>query len=521
LEDDMVDGPVAETRAGKVRGAMNAGICVFKGVRYGADTSSTRFAAPEPASPWTGIQDALQYGASAPQALSGDAGGLFGSWRPQPALPMSEDCLFLNVWTPGLRDGKKRPVMVWLHGGGFVTGSGSSNAYEGTRLARRGDVVVITINHRLNTFGFLYLGEYGESFADSGNAGILDIVLALRWVREHAAEFGGDADNVTIFGESGGGAKVSVLMGMDSAQGLFHRGIVQSGPWLKVTPDDVAARAAARVIDQLGLTGETIDRIRSLPAERIQAAVASATEPGGFGIATGPVLDQRNIARHPFYPDAAPQGRQIPMMIGTCRTETSLLQGVSAPELFALTWEALPKRLGPWLQGRDIETVIAQYRKLHPTYTPAAVYFTLTTDRGFYRSSVTQADRKAEQGGAPVYFYLLDWETPVQGGKWLVPHALDIGFVFDNVARSESMSGIGREQQQIADYMSEAWLAFARSGDPNHAGLPSWPKYDALTRATMIFDLTPHVVNDPRAAERDVFRASASAGISAELAPNG
>jgi para-nitrobenzyl esterase len=516
----MVDGPVAETRAGKIRGAMNDGICVFKGVRYGEDTSSTRFAAPQPPAPWAGVRDALHYAASAPQPLSGDGGGLFASWRPKPPLPTSEDCLFLNVWTPGLRDGGKRPVMVWLHGGGFVTGSGSSNAYEGTRLARRGDVVVITINHRLNSFGYLYLGAYGESFANSGNAGMLDIVLALRWVREHASEFGGDADNVTIFGESGGGAKVSVLMGMDTAQGLFHRGIVQSGPWLKVTPEEVAARAAARVVEQLGLTGETIDRIRTLPFEQIQAAVAAAAEPGAPGIATGPVLDRRNVARHPFYPDAAPQGRNIPLMIGTCRTETSLLEGVSAPQLFALTWESLPKRLAPWLQGLDIDAVIAQYRKLHPSYTPTAVYFTVTTDRGFYRSSVAQANRKAEQGGAPVYFYLLDWETPVQGGKWLVPHALDIGFVFDNVARSESMSGIGAEQQQIADAMSEAWLAFARSGDPNHAGLPNWPKYDALTRATMIFELTPHVANDPRAAERDVFRVPAATVGSAELGPN-
>jgi para-nitrobenzyl esterase len=517
----MVDGPVAETRAGKIRGAINDGISVFKGVRYGEDTFTTRFAAPQPAVPWAGVRDALEYGASSPQAVSGDGGGLFASWRPKPPLPTSEDCLFLNVWTPGLRDGKKRPIMVWLHGGGFVTGSGSSNAYEGTRLARRGDVVVVTINHRLNTFGYLYLGEYGESFADSGNAGILDIVLALRWVRDHAAEFGGDADNLTIFGESGGGAKVSVLMGMDSAKGLFHRGIVQSGPWLRVTPEDVAAQAATRVIEQLGLTRDTIEKIRSLPLEEIQSAVASATQPGAAGIATGPVLDGRSITRHPFYPDAAPQGQHVPMLIGTCRTETSLLEGAAAPQLFALTWESLPKRLAPWLQGLDVDAVLAQYRKLHPSYAPAAMYFTITTDRGFYRSSVAEANRKAEQGGAPVYFYLLDWETPVQGGKYLVPHALDIGFVFDNVARSESMSGIGPEQQKIADSMSEAWLAFARSGDPNHAGLPNWPKYDALTKATMIFDVTSHVVNDPRAAERELFRPPAAPVTPAELGSSG
>ncbi|HKU38695.1 MAG TPA: carboxylesterase/lipase family protein [Polyangiales bacterium] len=505
----MTEASIATTTGGRIRGALHDSIHVFKGVRYGADTATTRFAAPRAPEPWTDVRDALDYGNGSPQGIAGDGGGLFASWRPNPPLPTSEDCLFLNVWTPGLRDGKKRPVMVWLHGGGFVTGSGSSNAYEGTRLAKRGDVVVITINHRLNAFGYLYLAELGETFADSGNAGMLDIVLALEWVRDNAAEFGGDPGNVTIFGESGGGAKVSVLMAMDRARGLFQRGIVQSGPWLRATPAEEAAQAAARVIEQLGTT-----QLRSVSTEQILNAWRKAA-PSARGIADGPVLDGRSLSRHPFEPDAAPQGRDVPLMIGICSTETSMLAGAGQPELFELSWSTLIERLAPQLAGLDAHATIAQYRKLHPEYSPAEAYFHITTDRGFYRSSMLQADRKAAQGGAPVYFYIFDWRTPVQGGKWLTPHALDIGFVFDNVARSEAMSGIGEEQQRLADLMSETWLAFARNGDPNNAALPDWPVYDPRLRATMILDLAPRVVDDPRGLERALFKRPPRAAISA------
>ena len=501
---------IATTTAGRIRGVVRDSIHVFKGVRYGADTSTTRFAAPRAPEPWSEIRDALEYGNSSPQAPSSDGGGLFVSWQPQPALPISEDCLFLNAWTPGVRDGKKRPILVWLHGGGFVSGSGSSNAYEGTRLAKRGDVVVITINHRLNAFGHLYLGDYGEAFADSGNAGVLDIVLALEWVRDNAAELGGDADNVMIFGESGGGAKVSVLMAMDRAQGLFHRAVVQSGPWLRVQPADEASKAAALVTVALGLTPDTIDEIRRLPMQRILDAWRKAA-PAVRGIADGPVLDGRSLTRHPFEPEAAPQGRHVPLMIGVCSTEMSLLAGAGQPALFELSWSRLREALAPQLAGLDAAKTLEEYRKLHPEYSPAEAYFRITTDRGFYRSSLLEADRKAAQGGAPVYFYMLEWQTPVDGGKWLTPHALDIGFVFDNVAKSESMSGIGEEQQQLADIMSESWLAFARSGDPNHPQLPHWPKYEPNLRATLIFDRQPRVVNDPRAAERALFKRPAQA----------
>lgn len=491
--------PVAATGSGKVRGRLQDGIAVFKGVRYGADTAQTRFQAPRAPARWDGVVDAFDFGAQAPQAAGGDGGGLFRSWANRRAD--SEDCLFLNVWTPGLRDGKKRPIMVWLHGGGFASGSGASHAYDGERLARRGDVVIITINHRLNLFGHLYLADFGPQFADSGNAGLLDIVLALKWVRDNAAEFGGDPDRVMIFGESGGGAKVTTLMAMDAASGLFHRAAVQSGAWLTVNDPAASSRSAARVVEALGLTRETIGKISELPVADIQAAARTA----GVGLTLGPVIDGRNLTRHPFTPDAPAQSRNVPLLIGLNRTESTLLIGSRDPSLFDLSWEALPAKLSATLPGMDAAGVIAAYRKLSPDYSPSDVYFAATTDSRFLRGHVAQAERKAAQNGAPVYFYMLDWDTPVEGGKWRSPHALEIGFVFDNVAKSESMSGVGAQQQRIADLMSESWLAFARSGDPNNKLVPSWPAYEAQRRSAMIFDLEPTVVDDPRGAERALF----------------
>ncbi|MEZ5557712.1 MAG: carboxylesterase/lipase family protein [Pseudomonadales bacterium] len=491
--------PVAQTAYGSVRGAVEDGVLVFKGVRYGADTATTRFQAPRPPEPWDGVQDALTFGNSARQIPLGDGGGLFRSWARDPAPALSEDCLFLNVWTPALRDGGKRPVMVWFHGGGFSSGSGSSTVYEGVRLANRGDVVVVTVNHRLNQFGYLYLAQYGEQFADSGNAGILDLVLALRWVRDNIAEFGGDPDNVMIFGESGGGAKVSVLMAMDAARGLFHRAVIQSGPRLSNLDPDTATASAQRLVEQLGLTAETIDQIRTMPPERIETAARALMAAGTVPPGSGPVFDGRNFTRQPFEPDAPPQSADVPLLIGTTRTEMSLLAGARRPELFDLTWDTLPAALRALLPNVNPDAVIDGYRALDPSLDAPALYFTAATDNGFLRGSMALADRKAALGRAPVYYYLFDWNTPVDEGKWGAPHALELGFVFDNVAKSASMSGVGETQQHIADMMSESWIAFARSGDPNNGQLPHWAPYDARTRAMMVIDSTPRLADDPRA----------------------
>ncbi len=504
--ETTVTAPVAETQFGKVQGLRHDDILAFKGVRYGADTATTRFAAPAAPEPWDEAADATAYGASCPQTRTGNPGGLFTSWAPDPQPPLSEDCLFLNVWTPALADDGQRPVMVWFHGGGFSSGDGSSNAYEGTRLARRGDVVVVTVNHRLNVFGYLALGHYGEGFEDSAVAGALDMVQALEWVRDNIENFGGDPDTVMIFGESGGGAKVSTLMAMEQAQGLFHRAVVQSGAMLRFPEQEAAQASADQVVANLGLDEETIERIKTLPAEDISAALS------GTGAASAPSIDGRTLTRHPFDPDAAPPGRDVPLMLGTNRTENSLFAGAANPAIFDLTWEALPAAMAQAYPDHDVEAIIAGYRELQPESNPADIFFEATSDARWLAGHVTQAERKVEQGGAPTWLYLFNWDTPVDGGRWRSPHALEIGFVFDNVANSESMSGVGDEQQRIADMMADTWIAFARTGRPDNPLIPEWPAYDLEDRPVMVFDLEPEVVNDARGAQRALFDDSESYG---------
>jgi para-nitrobenzyl esterase len=494
--------PVATTKYGQVRGSIEDGINVFKGVRYGADTAQNRFGPPQAPQPWTDVVDAKAYAASAPQPPSGDGGGLFASWRPNPPLPTSEDCLFLNVWTPAVGSGS-RPVMVWFHGGGFTTGSGSSYAYDGVRLAKRGDVVVVTVNHRLNQFGYLNLAHYGERFADSPSAGVIDMIFALEWVRDNIASFGGDPNNVLIFGESGGGAKVCTLMSTDRAKGLFHRAVVQSGPRI-AHPEVARAQAAAdEVVKKLGLTKETIDQILTLPVADIQAAAEGVALAG-----SGPTIDGRTLTRHPFEPDAAPAGAAVPLLIGCNRTEGTSLTPADSPN-HSLTWETLPAALQTAFPGKDVQKIIDTYKTNYPNIEAPELYFMAGSDARFFQGSVTVADRKAQQGGAPVWFYMLDWVTPVMGGKRYVPHALDIGMVFDNVAKSESMSGPpGPEAQAIADQMSESWLAFAKTGDPNNPKVPQWPAYTAGQRNMMVFRTQPGVEVDIRAAERELVRST-------------
>ena len=489
---------VASTNSGKVRALNDDGIMAFKGVRYGADTSTTRFAAPAKPAPWTGIADAAEYGNSCPQTPIGSGGGLFLSWRPDPSPALDEDCLFLNVWTPALRDGSKRPVMVWFHGGGFSSGDGSSTAYIGTRLAKRGDVVVVTVNHRLNVFGYTALNHY-PGFEDSAVAGVLDMVQALEWVRDNIEEFGGDPDNVMIFGESGGGAKVSTLMATPKAKGLFHRAAVQSGALLEFPPQERSQAAADKLLSNLDLDADSIDKIRTMPVEEIQAAMK------GTGAGAAPSLDGRTLIHHPFYPQAAPGGIDIPLMLGTNRTENSIFAGSVAPALFDLTWEGLVFALKRTYPNEDVKAIIKGYREIDPQLDPSDVYFEATTDARWLSGHVVQAERKVMQGGAPAYLYLFNWDTPVDGGKWRSPHALEIGFVFDNVANSESMSGIGEEQQRVADIMADTWIAFARNGDPNNDSIPQWKPYNLDDRPVMVLDTSPELVNDARGKQRALF----------------
>ena len=480
---------VVDTAQGKWRGIRDAGIHVFKGIRYGADTSRRRFLPPVPPEPWTGVRDALAFGLIAPQPGS---------------RPVSEDCLHLNVWTPGLRDNAKRPVMVWFHGGAYSSGTSNEIETDGARLARKGNVVVVTVNHRLNAFGYLHLAEFGSpDLIDAGNAGQLDLILALQWVRDHSSEFGGDAGNVTIFGHSGGGAKSATLMAMPAAKGLFHKVITHSGQQITASRPATATMHAQQLLTALAIDRGQVDRLRTLPMEQL---IKVSRAPAYLG----PVKDGRSLPRDPFDPDAPPQSAQIPMMLGNTRGETRTLIGRGDPSLFSLTWDTLLPKLeanSPFMGTLNRAEVIARYREWHPEYTPADVFFAATTDSRSWRGQVIEADRRAAQppGVAPTYVFQFDWKTPIDGGKWGAHHGLDVPFVFDNAAITPQFVGTGDEPLRLADTMSRAWIAFARSGNPNTDGLPAWPAFDLQRRPTMVFDNEPRVIDDPRGRERRLF----------------
>jgi para-nitrobenzyl esterase len=468
---------------------MNESVHVFKGIHYGASTAgSNRFKPPRPPTPWGDIRDTVKYGDQCPQMPPTG-----GNERPDSATPTSEDCLVLNVWTPGLRDGKRRPVMVWLHGGGYVSGSGASPLFDGTRLAQRGDVVIVTLNHRLNVFGHLYLGGLGGAeLADSGNAGQLDIVLALQWVHDNIEEFGGNPGMVTIFGESGGGGKVGTLMAMPLAKGLFHRAILQSGFGITAITAADATRTAESVLKELKLSRNQIDRLQSVPVDALVGALRKVT--GGTPLGVGPVFDGRSVPRHPFMPDAPALSADIPVIVGANKDETTVL--FPPPDAFDLDWAGLSKHFTSAMPRVDVTRVIERLRRLRPQATPSELYFTVTTELGMGNNARTLATRKARQGAAPVYLYRLEWETPADGGRLRAHHGLDVPLMFDNVANAPGLRA-SKDAQRVADAMSDAWLSFARTGNPNGPGLVYWPAFDPETQPTMVFDSVSRAVSDP------------------------
>jgi para-nitrobenzyl esterase len=486
------NSPVTTTKHGQVRGYIDDGINVFKGIRYGADTSKRRFMPPLPPDKWTGIIDAVEYGPSAPQ---GSRGG----------DKVSEDCLFLNVFTPALRDKKKRPVMFYIHGGAYSNGSGSSPLYDGVRLCKRGDVVVVSINHRLNAFGYLYLARFGgPDLADSGNVGQLDLLLALNWAKDNITEFGGDPNNIMVFGQSGGGAKIATMMAMPAAKGLFQKAITMSGQQVTASGPLNATLRAKAILEALKLSPNNLDEIRTMPFQKIVDVFNTKDPVLSYGsVYFGPVLDERSLKRHPFYPDAPAQSANIPMIIGNTHDETKAFLG-GDPTNFTLTWEQLPDKLIPNMRV-DIqpEMVIAEYRKLYPQSSPSDIFFRITTASRSWRGAIIEAEERAKSG-APTYAYQLDWATPKDNGKLGAPHASDIQLVFDNINKPGA-TAIGPQAQTMADIMSETFIAFARTGNPNNKAIPKWEQYTLAGRQTMVFDVPPHLEDDPRGAERKIF----------------
>ena len=507
LADDAPATPaVVATTAGKIRGTQGSGVYTFRGVPYGATTAgAARFQPPGKLKPWSGIREATALGPRSPQLLS----AFHGVVPPEVEAMdrdemMGEDCLVLNVWTPTLDRGRKLPVMVWLHGGGFTSGSGGFICYDGIELARKHDVVVVTVNHRLTALGYLYLGGFGsDRYASASNVGNLDIVAALEWVRDNITAFGADPNNVTLFGQSGGGGKVSSLMAMPAAHGLFRRAIVQSGASVKGISHDAASQNAERYLARLNLKPSQLDQLPNLSVEQLLKAT---NEGSGPPLNFGPVVDGKSLPSDPFDPAAPELSGNVPLLIGTVETEVTFFPGQPLEPMDDATFHGRVKQLLRTANDADVDRVIAAYRKGRPDRANTDLYLIMASDAGFRANILLEAERKAAQTQAAVYQYYFTWRSPVRDGKLRTFHTLEIPFVFDNVDACKSMTGSGADRLPLAQKMSSAWVAFARTGNPNHPTLPNWVPYDNTRRAVMIFNTECGVINDPYGDEQRLLR---------------
>jgi para-nitrobenzyl esterase len=528
-ERNSVPGPIVETTNGKVRGLLDGGVSTFKGIRYGMSTAGERRFMPAVGpEPWTGVVEASEYGPRAPQPFRpmipeiGDA--LIGQG------PMDEDCLRLDIWTPRVERGASRPVMVWLHGGGFRTGSGNATFYNGHELARKHDVVVVTITHRLHALGNLYLAGLpgiGERFSRTSNLGILDLVAALEWVRDNIDAFGGSPKAVTIFGQSGGGGKVAMLTATPAAKGLFHRAIIMStlaDTAITGLEPPRAIEAAELLLSRLSVKPADADKLQKMPVGRIvEALTGGAGRAGGQAGVAGPgadislrytpVVDGRTIPSHPFEPVASDISAAIPIMCGSNETE-----GVpyGAPDDPYWTREATDeaslreqmKRIVP-LDDAAASRLITLYKSHRPQDTFGDLAAVMTGDNSPLRlSAYTIAERKFAQRSAPVFLYYFNWRSPARDGKLRTMHCMELPFVFDHVDDMQYMTGTGRDRYALAQVMSEAWVSFARSGNPSHAGLPKWLPFDPAKRPTMVFNTETRLVDDPYGEERRAMQAA-------------
>jgi para-nitrobenzyl esterase len=494
-----------ETTHGKVQGIASAGIKSFKGIPYGAPTGGkNRYMPPRKPASWTGVRECFGHGQICPQTpadLRSDYGMMI-QWDLQSG-GMGEDCLSLNIWTPGVNDGGKRAVLVSFHGGGFATGSGNAPGYDGAQMARFGDVVVVTVNHRLASLGYLHLADLGApaEFAQAGVGGVMDLVASLQWVRDNIERFGGDPGKVMIFGQSGGGAKTSTVLAMPSGKGLFHSAAVQSGSSLRMATREAATKSAEALLAKLGISKSNIADIQKVSWQQILEAQTAVGAAAGFS----PVVDGTILPHHPFDPAAPPESADVPVIISTTLEDAAL--GVTN---FDLDEAGLKAMLSQRYAGKADE-IYSLYRKLNPKKSPFLIQAQISTDSGFRRSAITQAERKAALGKAPAYMYLWSYESPSFGGKFGAVHGTDVSASFNNYR--DGIGGTGSPQQRaLWTKFASAWVAMAKTGDPNTSSLPNWPAYDTAKRATMIFDNDPRVENDPRGEIRKFWDEMPAAG---------
>ncbi|WP_087002535.1 carboxylesterase/lipase family protein [Rhizobium sullae] len=490
---------------GILRGVYDNGVFSFKGVPYAANTSgANRFKAPQPVPNWSGEFDATRYGALSPQVRTTMGEGPMFEWYDQNE-PLGENCCVLNVFTPGLDAGARRPVMFYIHGGGYINGGGGGAGLDGTNLANFGDVVVVTINHRLNVFGYTNLSHLdGESFGDAANAGHLDIVAALKWVRDNISVFGGDPGNVTVFGQSGGGSKIMILLSMPEARGLFHRAISMSGAaGLNVDEASMMEPYVNALVSQLGLGRDNLSAIQDVPFGTLLEARNRAVSKSGLEGAR-PVIDGRHIVTRPMSPDGLAMHAKVPLLLGSTKTESTLFF-MSDMRNFELTESQMRERMRKVFNVDDVKigAIMSAYRWTDPDMTPSDILVAVASDVQFRLPLTTAAETKSGvEGQSPVYMYSFNWAIPFQGGVLGSPHAVDIPFAFGNVDKAGAMAGPGAAPIETSLNMMAAFVSFARSGNPNNARMPEWRPYDSKTRTTMLVNATCEAANDYRGSAR-------------------
>jgi para-nitrobenzyl esterase len=502
--------PIVETRYGKVRGAVQDGICVFKGIPYGASTAgANRFMPPQKPASWSSVRDCLTWAPIAPQGAStANPSGMgkdfqiyFGNDTDAPRA-QSEDCLALNVFTPGVGRGHKRPVMVWIHGGGFSIGAGSGARANGIHLARKHNVITVSVGHRLGVLGYCHLGDFDKAFEHSGNVGQLDLIASLQWIRDNIEAFGGDPKQVMIHGESGGGAKITTLLGMPMASGLFQRAILQSGTANRLPSHEQASQLAEKLLNELQVPKDQLKQLQQLPVERLIAA-ASKLEMAlqgarGFSPASGTV----DLPTNPI--DAVASGSaKIPLIIGCTKHEAALFLAGSGTDPRKIDENMLSTRVHA-LFGDKANEILAGYRADHPDYSAADLLIRIMTDRIMRSGAIELAQTHVKAGGAPTYAYMFTWESPVLP-YMRAGHGIDGTFYFDNTESVDIAKG-NPDAKALAAAASTAWATFARTGKPAAPGLPTWPEYTLPKRDTMIFAAKSYIEADPMKADRELFQ---------------